>query len=70
MTTVTFELTDYVEFMCYRIATAPDLTALATKGKALKIDIDRKEDYTLVEGAIDRMRAAYKMRSEELRGSK
>jgi hypothetical protein len=68
VTEVTLSLEDCVEFMCWRFATAPDLPSLARRGEALKIDKERKEDYTLIEGGLDRLRAAYKKRFDELKG--
>lgn len=68
MPEITLDLNECVDFMCWRFSTAPDLPSLVRRGEALKIDKERKEDYTLVAGGIDRLRAAYKKRFDELKG--
>lgn len=70
MTEVTLTIEELIEFMCWRFETAPDMDALTVRAEALKMDKDNKEDYTLVNGALDRMRAAYKKRLDELKGAK
>ena len=57
-----------INFMCQRFEQCDCLEALETCLVPLQKDIADKADYTLVDGALDKMRAAYKKRSDELKG--
>lgn len=70
VTEIALDLNELVEFMCWRFESAKDLESLSIRAEALKIDKEAKADYTLVNGALDRMRASYKKRSDELKGTK
>ena len=56
-----------IDFMCQRFEAADCEIALETCTVALNIDIADKQPYTLLPGALDRMRAAYSRRLKELR---
>lgn len=70
MTEIALDLSEFVDFMCWRFETAKDIESLTIRAEALKIDKEAKADYTLVNGALDRMRASYKKRLDELKGAK
>ena len=57
-----------IEFMCDRFEQCNCTEALETCLVPLQMDIADKQEYTLVPGALDRMRAAYKKRLGELKG--
>ena len=56
-----------IDFMCERFEAADCEVALETCTIGLNIDIADRQPYTLLPGALDRMRAAYKRRLAELR---
>jgi hypothetical protein len=58
---------ELVEFMCERFEQCDCEEALETSVVALQADIADKHGYTLVPGALERMRAAYSRRLAELR---
>ena len=62
-------LGELINFMCERFEQCDCLEALETCLVPLQKDIDNKHDYTLVDGALDKMRAAYKKRLDELKGN-
>ena len=68
MPEVSLDLNECVDFMCWRFSTAPDMASLTRRVEALKIDKERKEDYTLIAGGLDRLRDAYKKRLDDLKG--
>ena len=57
-----------INFMCRRFEQCDCLVALETSVEALQSDINCNASYTLVSGALDKMRAAYKKRFDELKG--
>jgi hypothetical protein len=57
-----------VDFMCEQFEQCDCLEALGTCLVPLQKDIADNQEYTLVEGALDKMRAAYKKRLDELKG--
>jgi hypothetical protein len=59
---------DLVAFMCEQFQACDCIQALETCSVALQTDIKDKATYTLVDGALDKMRAAYKKRLDELKG--
>ena len=56
-----------INFTCERFEAADCETALVTCAVGLNIDIADKQEYTLVPGALDRMRGVYRRRLAELR---
>jgi hypothetical protein len=54
--------------MCERFEQCDCLEALETCLVPLQKDIADKQEYTLVDGALDKMRASYKKRLDELKG--
>lgn len=60
-------LTEMVDWNCERFEAAESIESLATRAECLAIDKKDKQAYTLVAGALDRMRASYKKRLDELR---
>lgn len=56
-----------INFHCERFEAADCEIALETCAVALNIDIADKQEYTLLPGALDRMRGVYKRRLAELR---
>jgi len=58
---------ELINFMSKRFEQCDCLVALETCVVALQLDISDKQEYTLVPGALDRMRAAYSRRLAELR---
>jgi hypothetical protein len=54
--------------MCRRFEQCDCLEALETCVVAMQSDINCNASYTLAEGALDKMRAAYKKRLDELKG--
>lgn len=67
MANVELSLPECVDFMCFRLSAAVTLEGLALTAKAIKQDVDSKQDYTLVVGATERMREAYRVKLEELK---
>ena len=67
MATIELSLTELTDFMCWRMASADSVVALSTFAVAIRLDTDSKQDYTLIPGALDRMREAYKKRLDELK---
>lgn len=67
MALLEMSVTELTDFMCWRLSAAVTIDGLALTAKAIKMDVDSKQDYTLVEGAAIRMREAYKRRLEELK---
>ena len=59
---------ELVAFMCERFEQCDCLEALETCLVPLQKDIADKQEYTLVDGALDKMRASYKKRLDELKG--
>jgi len=70
MATLELTLPELADFMCWRLSSAVSLESLSTFAVAVKLDTDSNQDYTLVPGALDRMREAYKTRLEELKAVK
>ena len=58
---------ELIDFRCKRFEQCDCLEALETCLLPLQADINSNASYTLVPGALDRMRAAYKRRLAELR---
>jgi hypothetical protein len=56
-----------INFICHRFEQSDCLVALETCVVALQKDIADKQNYTLVPGALDRMRGVYSRRLAELR---
>lgn len=56
-----------IDFHCKRFEAADCEEALETCVFALQRDINDNYEYTLIPGALDRMRAAYSRRLAELR---
>ena len=56
-----------IDFHCERFEAADCETAMETCAVALNIDIADKQEYTLLPGALDRMRGVYSKRLKELR---
>ena len=59
---------ELIAFMCRRFEQCDCLVALETSVEALQSDINCNASYTLVDGAIDKMRASYKKRLDKLKG--
>ena len=59
---------ELINLMCEQFEQCDCLEALETCLVPLKEDIADKQEYTLLPGALDRMRAAYKKRLDELKG--
>ncbi len=59
---------ELVAFMCERFEQCDCMEALETCLVPLQKDIADKQEYTLVDGALDKMRAAYKKRLDKLKG--
>ena len=59
---------ELINFMCERFEQCDCLEALETCLVPLQKDIADKQEYTLVDGALDKMRAAYSRRLAELKG--
>jgi len=57
-----------IDCMCGQFEQCDCLEALETCLVPLQMDIADKQEYTLVPGALDRMRAVYKKRLGELTG--
>jgi hypothetical protein len=57
---------ELIAFMCRRFEQCDCLVALETSVVALQSDMNCNASYTLVPGALDRMRAVYKKRLREL----
>ncbi len=68
MAEIQLDLPDFIDFNCWRFETAPSLESLQNRATFLKLDKETKQAYTLVEGALDRMRGSYKKRLDELKG--
>ena len=58
---------ELIDFTCHRIEAADCAEALQTNAIALAEDIKNEQPYTLLPGALDRMRGVYKRRLAELR---
>lgn len=58
---------DLIDFMCERFEAADCLEALETCLVPLQSDINSNASYTLVPGALDRIRGVYSRRLKELR---
>ena len=58
---------ELIAFMCRRFEQCDCLVDLETSVEALQSDINCNASYTLVDGALDKMRAAYKKRLDELK---
>lgn len=61
--------TETVEWVCNHFATAECLEDLETRGQLLVADKADKQAYTLLPGALDRMRGVYAKRLAELRST-
>jgi hypothetical protein len=59
---------ELIAFMCRRFEQCDCSVALETSVEALQSDINCNASYTLVDGALDKMRASYKKRFDELKG--
>jgi hypothetical protein len=59
---------ELIAFMCRRFEQSDCLEALETSVVAMRSDINCNASYTLLPGALDKMRAAYKKRLDELKG--
>ena len=59
---------ELINFHCERFEQCDCEGAIIVCLVALIVDIDNKQEYTLLPGALDRMRAAYKKRLDELKG--
>jgi hypothetical protein len=59
---------DLIKFQCERFEQCDCLEALETCAVALKEDIANEQPYTLIPGALHKMRASYKKRLDELKG--
>ena len=59
---------ELIAFMCRRFEQCDCLEALETCLVPLQSDINCSASYTLVPGALDKMRASYKKRLNELKG--
>ena len=59
-----------IDFICERFEAADCEVALETCTIGLNIDIADRQPYTLLPGALDRMRGVYKRRLAELREGK
>ena len=59
---------ELIAFMCRRFERCDCLEALQTSVEAMQSDINCNASYTLVDGAIEKMRAGYKKRLDELKG--
>ena len=58
---------ELIDFMCERFEQCDCLEALETCLLPLQVDINSNASYTLLPGALDRMRGVYKRRLAELR---
>lgn len=58
-----------VKFMCDLFSKCDCLEALETCLVPLQKDIADKQEYTLLDGALDKMRAGYLKRFDELKGT-
>jgi ribosome-associated translation inhibitor RaiA len=58
---------ELIAFMCRRFEQCDCLVDIETSVEALQSDINCNASYTLVDGALDKMRAAYKKRLDELK---
>ena len=58
---------ELIDFMCRRFEQCDCLEALETCIVPLQADINSNASYTLVPGALDRMRGVYRRRLAELR---
>jgi len=59
---------ELIAFMCRRFEQSDCSVALETSVESMQSDIACNASYTLVPGALDKMRAAYKKRLDELKG--
>ena len=59
---------ELIAFMCRRFEQCDCSVALETCVEAMQADINCNASYTLVPGALDRMRGVYKKRLKELKG--
>jgi hypothetical protein len=59
---------ELIEFMCRRFEQCDCLVALETCVVALQSDINCNASYTLLPGALDRMRGVYAKRLAKLKG--
>ena len=57
-----------VDWVCNQFATVESVEGLEMQLYFMECDIKHGHEYTLVAGAIDKMRAAYKKRLDELKG--
>ena len=60
-------MSDLIKFQCERFEQCDCMEALVTCIVTLNIDIADKQEYTLLPGALDRMRGVYRRRLAELR---
>jgi len=67
MPTIELTLPELLDFMCWRLSSAKSQDALALLAVAVALDLASKSDYTLIPGAIDLLREAYKKRLDELK---
>jgi hypothetical protein len=59
---------ELIDFMCERFDQCDCLEALETCLAPLQSDINSNASYTLVPGALDRIRGVYRRRLSELKG--
>jgi hypothetical protein len=59
---------EIIEWVCKRFKEARCLEDLEMQKYFLECDSKHGHEYTLAEGALDKMRAAYKKRLDELKG--
>jgi len=67
MVTIEITLPELLDFMCWRLSSAKSLDELALLAVAVALDLSSKADYTLIPGAIELLREAYKKRLDELK---